>query len=87
MSSFYANFDANKKKFGFNNKTIGAAIEMKPDTLRMAIKNKSLSKLEIAALRKLFKEKPQQPIDNSFIDGLFDNEYFKEKLSNYIKKS
>jgi len=80
MQDFYENFNANKKRHHLNNKKIGEVVELKPDALRMAIKNQSLSKLQINAINELFNEKKPQIIDKEFIDSLFKNPYFIKKL-------
>jgi len=88
---FYANFNSNKKKYKLNNRVLGEIIEMKPDTLRMAITNKSLTKLEIAEIEKFFNSIDGNyritEISREFIDHLFENDYFKKRLTEFIKNN
>jgi hypothetical protein len=85
---FYENFNSNKKKYKLNNRVIGEIIEMKPDALRMAIKNKSLTKLEILEIERFFYsidgnfKVPE--ISSEFIDHLFESNYFKKRLTEFL---
>jgi len=88
---FYENFNSNKKKYKLNNRVLGEIIEMKPDTLRMAINNKSLTKLEISEIEKFFNSIDGNyritEISREFIDHLFENDYFKKRLTEFIKNN
>lgn len=93
--TFYDNFPLNKKRFGLNNKTIADQINMSSDGLRMAINRKSLTELEIEKIETFFnsctekviyEKKTKKTISKDYIDSLFENEYFKEKLSEFLKK-
>lgn len=87
--SFYENFNSNKKKYKLNNRVLGEIIEMKPDTLRMAINNKSLTKLEIAEIEKFFNSIDGNfsipEINREFVDHLFENDYFIKRLTEFLK--
>jgi len=86
--TFYETFNANKKKYKLNNRVIGELVEMKPDALRMAINNKSLTRLEIAAIEKFFNSMDENykapDLNKEFINDLFESEYFKSKLLEFM---
>jgi hypothetical protein len=89
--NFYENFNSNKKKYKLNNRVLGEIIEMKPDTLRMAINNKSLTKLEILEIERFFNTIDRNyripEISSEFINQLFENEYFKKRLIELVKNN
>lgn len=93
---FYNNFNLNKKKFGLTNNQVGYCINMTGDALKMAIKRESLSKIQISKIEEFFLSlkpagaEPEKPNDNKRkkeIDNLFNDDYFKEKLTEFINKT
>lgn len=93
---FYNNFNLNKKKFSLTNDKIGFCLNMTGDALKMAVKRESLTKTQISKIEKYFLSlenieiEPKKQTDNKFknqIDKLFNDDYFKEKLTEFINKT
>jgi len=72
---FYEDFNANKKRNKLTNADIAVKIDVKPDALRMAIKRRSLSKLEILEIEKLFAYKNEHNSDA----GIKENDTIENK--------
>lgn len=86
---FYEQLEKYKKTNRLTNEEIGALVDKKSEAFRIALKRKSLSKLEIDLLEKhygLSSESNKQDFDDIKVNDHFEHEFVENANANYFQK-